>query len=469
VSLLEEYVAFVTCKAAEGEVPRAMPKGREQMYALRFKSRTNLLKVSLVAAAILAACLLALGVRVEPSQAAFPGQNGKIAFERWEEDGCEDGFCDYQAEIYTMNPDGSNQVNVSNDPSWSDKKPVWSPDGAKIAFVKGPKESHRENIELNIYTMNADGSGLTNLSTSRPQTWRWALPTWSPDGTKIAFYCAPDESASPDICLMNADGSNQTNLTRYMPIPDENQVDIQAADESHPAWSPDGTKIAFQRSWYDYDSEKPKWDIFVMNADGSHALRLTTLGHAGQPEWSPDGTKIAFQRSWYDSGTHKSNIFVMNADGSNQTRLTDGMGTEHRPAWSPDGTKIAFVGEGNSYSGAGDIFVMNADGSHEVRLTTLGRADQPKWSPDGTKIVFWRSWSDHDSETYDSAIYVVVADGSELTRLTNYYPGRDLSPDWQPLAAPTTRAECKKGGYKEFGFKNQGRCIAFVNRAAHNN
>jgi Tol biopolymer transport system component len=156
--------------------------------------RTKFLKVSLVTvAAMLAAFLLAV-VKMEPAQAAFPGQNGKIA---WVSD------LDASFEIYTMNPDGSNRTNVSNHENF-EESPTWSPDGSKIAFVSlGGEDSN-----LQIHTMNADGSDQTNVSNNGADDFG---PVWSPDGTKIVFTSRRD--GNNEIYVMNANGANQTRLT----------------------------------------------------------------------------------------------------------------------------------------------------------------------------------------------------------------------------------------------------------------
>jgi TolB protein len=149
----------------------------------------------------------------------------------------------------------------------------------------------------------------------------------------------------------------------------------------------------------------------------------------------------------------------MNADGSGQTRLTNNQADDHQPDWSPDGARIAFSSSVQDQNK--EIYVMNADGTNTIRLTSDPGADlDPAWSPNGEKIVFSRDGG--------SEIYVMNADGTGQTNLTNN-PASDALPDWQPLPqapSPKNKAECKKGGYKTFGFKNQGQCIASLQKAA---
>ena len=169
-------------------------------------------------------------------------------------------------------------------------------------------------------------------------------------------------------------------------------------------------KIVFA-SWRD-----ESFDIYVMNADGSNQTRLTNnpAGWNGCPCFSPDGTKIAFK----SNRDGNAEFYVMNADGSDQTRLTNNLVADEMtlifgssPCFSPDGTMIAFDSERD---GDYEIYVMNADGSDQTRLTNNPTYDRyPCFSPDGTKIAFMSS-RDGDYE-----IYVMNADGSNQTRLTN--------------------------------------------------
>jgi TolB protein len=288
--------------------------------------------------AALAVLTVTLGV-ASRADAAFPGANGKIAFHT-----NRDG----NLEIYTMNADGTGQTNRTNNPA-SDGQPAWSPDGTKIAFA-----TDRDGTGHEIYTMNADGTSPTRLTNNTATDWS---PAWSPDGTKIAFTSFRD--GNYEIYAMNADGTGQTRLTN------------NTAADGDPAWSPDGTKIAFFTD--DGDPE-----IYTMTADGSRRTRLTdNTAVDWMPAWSPDGTKIAFARG-SGGGTGTYEIYTMNADGTGQTRLTNNSADDYWPAWSPDGTKIAFQRSGVN----NEIYTMNADGTSETRLTTNTAIEgHPDWQP----------------------------------------------------------------------------------------
>jgi len=266
-----------------------------------------------------------------------------------------DSYRDGNFEVYVMNADGSDPVNLTNSPA-SDDSPSWSPDGSKIAFV-----SNRDG-NWEIYAMNADGSSPVRLTNDPAPD---GSPAWSPDGSKIAFDCYRD--GNMEICVMDADGSNAVNLTN------------DPSADHDPCWSPDGSKIAFVSDRDIY------WDIWVMNPDGTNQVNLTdSVTWDGGPAWSPDGGKIAFMSD--RGGGH--DIYVMNADGSEPTGLTSGGDLHFSPSWSPDGTSIAF-----EWYGGGDweIYVMNADGSNERNVTMCpGPAGLGDRSPNWTLRGFFR-------------------------------------------------------------------------------
>ena len=311
--------------------------------------------------------------------------------------------CVFQYDIYVMNADGTGIRQLTTDQA-PDEYPAWSPDGQRIAF------SREHAGRRDIFVMNADGSGQMNL-TSNDAAEDDFDPTWSPDGRRIAFTkWSHDEF---EIYAMNADGTAQTNVTR-----DPGWVDRE------PAWSPDGTKIAFARSLGGYG------DIYTVHPDGSAKTDLTnTLEYDESfPSWSRDGHQLAFTRDTPARWRPSDQIWAMNGDGSGQSGLTNDRGTENSsPAWSPDGAKIAF--ERADAAGRSDIYVMNPDGSGLVNLTDDPNSSDlyPSWSPDGTHIAFTRRFYEPGQP---SGIYVIRPDGAGLTRITDN--GSDEYAAWSP-------------------------------------
>ena len=250
-----------------------------------------------------------------------------------------------------------------------------------------------------IYAMNSDGSGQVNLTNNEADDY---LPAWSPDGTKIAFV-RYSSGPGAEIYVMNADGTGQVDLTN-------------GANDSAPAWSPDGTKIAFVRFG------ATNTDIYVMNADGSNQVNLTNSSiDEADPAWSPAGTKIAYTNAAADA-----EIYVMDADGANQTNVTnDPSSWDSLPSWSPDGTRIAYARSLDFEPW--EIYAMDADGSNKVNVTNTALSDwDPAWAASGARIAFTRT-----PEFESNEIYAMDADGSNQANLTNN-PASDTQPAWSP-------------------------------------
>jgi Tol biopolymer transport system component len=186
--------------------------------------------------------------------------------------------------------------------------------------------------------------------------------------------------------------------------------------------------VAFTSNLYDPSG---LFEIYVMNADGSGAVRLTTNpADDVAPAWSPDGARIVWQS--VRGGTARQ-LYTMNADGTDVRLLTNQPGTPGFAHWSPDGSRIAYHaarGDGNW-----DIWVINADGMEPRRLTTSGSGQRPRWSPDGQRIAFT---SHHQGGTLAWAqITVMNADGSAPVILTGpelQARHADWSPDGRQLA-----------------------------------
>ena len=306
-----------------------------------------------------AALVISLLVQMQLAENGYAFRRTKIAFTSTR-DGNE--------EIYVMDGDGSNQRRVTTHPA-RDRLPTWSPDGKKIAFVSNRNNVNKDHMQ--IWVIDADGKNPIRLTDGLVD---WG-PDWSPDGTKILYDArvVPENHhlAPGGITVMDADGKDKRL--------------VKNARGLHPSWSPDGNRIVFISGKNDGDDHQ----IYVMDVDGRHRTQLThDFVHKRLPSWSPDGKRIAY------ADNHV--IWVMDSDGENQRQLTKINSDEH-PTWSPDSESIAF------HSIVRD-FVL---GIYEVDVTS-GAVDtllsdpaffnsDPDWlypggfsvSPEGSRITMW--------------------------------------------------------------------------------
>lgn len=265
--------------------------------------------------------------------------------------------------LYKSGADARGQSAVIDDPGYFHWGAAWSPDGQQVVFSRGknvgPIVPGSPAVEL--YIANIDGTNLRQLTSNGRNNY---LPAWSPDGSRIAYISSKAGWNSHEVFVINSDGSGEINLTN-------NDVQEYGVD-----WSPDGSKIAFGTK-LDGDMQ-----IYTMNPDGSDQRPLPTPAAGTALSFSPDGSKIVFATE--RSGD--SDIFIMNADGGNQRALITGESWDYAPAWSPDGNQIAFT---STRDGNPAIFAIPEDGGEPVHLTDRNLiADIASWSPDGQQVVF---------------------------------------------------------------------------------
>jgi Tol biopolymer transport system component len=310
---------------------------------------------------------------------------------------------DGNAEIYAMNADGSGLVRLTNDPA-TDQSPAWSPDGSRIAFV-----SDRDG-PLNVYTMNADGTGIVRLTADTASDLH---PAWSPDGRRIAFESTRD-GASPQIYVMNADGTDVVRLAYdTATVTDTTGSVLHTYADQSPTWSPDGSSLAFIGYHGSYEIHTIHADGTGMSrlTAGLDAVYRFGRSPYGPPDgsrlaWSPDGSRFVVAYVGMNSaGLTNGGIALVNADGTGAHWIYNSVFVNafrtcswviaSSPAWSPDAARIVFalwVADGCATGERGRppyasietrIQVMNVDGTGVHALTTsINRNnDEPSWKP----------------------------------------------------------------------------------------
>ncbi len=246
-----------------------------------------------------------------------------------------------------------------------------------------------------VYVMNADGTGVQNLTNNPSRNDDG--PAWSPDGTKIAWTVS---SPCCELWVMNLDGTGKR---------------LIAATGAQASWSPNGKQIVFQ------GFKGGRIEIAVMNSAGGKSRRIAKDGSPENPVWSPDGSKIAFIRSV----AGLNSLWVMNRNGKNKRMLTSGPGVDS-PDWSPDGKKILFD-RGNGKKTR--IYVINANGKQEKKLTREPiRAENATYAPDGSKIIYSRG-----ATNAKSRLYVMNPNGKGPKQKLSAGGLPCFQPSWQPL------------------------------------
>jgi Tol biopolymer transport system component len=298
---------------------------------------------------LLVAGLLVSLCAVPAARAAFPGLDGRIAFQREAPAGDHT-----QTDIYTVNPDGADLERLTASPDRNELGPAWNATGTQIAFwrTKAPFGAG------SLWVMDADGTNQRRLTSG----FDARDPAWNPAGTRLA-YTRVGPTGNFDIwALRVSDGRGRKRITHG------------PAFDFEPAWSPDRTRIAFSRGFEKGDAGDP----FLIDLGTDEVTRIThSRAYDHQVAWAPDGRGIVFERDFPRSST----ILTADADGSSLERLTRGGFFDTGPAFSPRGGRIVF-GTDRGGEFLPDLWLMRADGSHLHRLLHMRFAESfPDWQP----------------------------------------------------------------------------------------
>lgn len=251
-------------------------------------------------------------------------------------------------DIYVMNPDGSNQVRLTNNRG-VDVSPVWSPTREEILFV-----SDRDGV-MDLYVIDADGGRLRKVF--RDTAMR-IEPAWAPDGERIVFH-----AELPRWSIQTATIHGR----------DVKQVASADRRGGNPSWSPDGTEIAF----VDDAADTRGIRILTLNSGAVRTFLPKESPWMYSPAWSPDGERLAF--SWYKWGVgiNKQAIFVANQDGSRLKQISKSAPGTHSSSWSPESDKLVYAERANDNSQ--QIVVIDVRNGRKRELTHRGSNITPDW------------------------------------------------------------------------------------------
>lgn len=318
------------------------------------------------------------------------GTNGPIVFRRYLNSDHSAGA------LFVINPDGSGLRQLTHPAAGRvlDNEPDWSPDGKQVVFQRADENAcGDDSCETDqIMVVNADGSGAhavavdpagKNCATDNKPAGGLcrSSPAWSADGTRVIFSCGtpwiPGVTVSEGLCIVNADGSG---AQTFFKAP-------ARMNDDGPQFSPDGKRIAFERALDSSDGGTLKVAVFVMNADGSGAHRVTPWGLRGgdHPDWSPDGKRILFTSNVDGPSSVSSNKYTVRPDGTGLHALTHATGGSTQwmsSSYSPDGAWITVARRSGAANAS--VYVMHVDGTHVRRIVHSNSWNSaPDWGSAG--------------------------------------------------------------------------------------
>jgi Tol biopolymer transport system component len=288
--------------------------------------------------------------------------------------------------ICAVRADGSRGLRLT--PRWRLSGVTWAPNGRYVAFVRATASSRTPS---KISVADARGRIRWRFNSGRIDAPRGSIdaPLWAPDGRYIAYVTTSLSGYGSWLVVARPTGSELHMLL------DNGTPGWGLRD---PAWSPDGQRIAFVHSMN-------RFNVYSVRFDGSNRQLLAE--NAVRPAYSPDGTKLAYA----GSGAGNGGVFVANADGSDPQRVSSRVVefNGHGPSWSPDGKRLVFA----SFTSP-EVVVASADGSGERVIADLGSRwvwSAPQWSPDGKLVAFVQKESEDSARPFRSSIVVARTDG----------------------------------------------------------
>jgi TolB protein len=269
---------------------------------------------------------------------------------RWSPDGSQIAWLSRPTgvdEVFVMNADGSDPINVSRGPgaSGTSMSHAWSPDGTMLAF-----QSDRTGND-DIWIVNADGSDLRNL-TANPASDR--SPSWAPDGSKLTFSSGRD--GNEEVYTVNVDGTGPLRITN------------DASFDRAPQWSPTGARILF------ISGRSGRQDLWTVNPTGTGAANITNVAVSDDVlamSWSPDGSSVAYTVRMFTPNQNVE-IWTVSSAGAGAANRSNDTAADTEPRWSPNGDRLLFT---SGRTGNSDVFSMLADGGQVANLTNNAATD----------------------------------------------------------------------------------------------